>query len=207
MSPKFTKTICIAAVLSLSGSAIFMTGCEGLDFSARSEGTGVQVIGAIVVLAKYKANAHQKAVAMENAHAALVAAAKPVYEKRRILVRDEAKKKIAAAERQYARNHELKQATVAKIEAEKAAQIAKLDVEEKSPAVQPRPIPNADQFIAVKVPPQHVPEEEGGKATYMLYDTHRQQLASDDVFVLSRDPRDRSVVKVNGISARVAGNP
>lgn len=207
MSPKFTQTICVAAVLALSASAIFMTGCEGLDFSARSEGTGVQIIGAIVVLAKYKANAHQKTVATENARAVLVAATRPIYEKRRVLVRAEATRKIAAAERQYARNHEEKQATVAKIEAEKASQIAKLDVEEKAPPVQPRPIPNMDQFIAVKVPPQHVPEEEGGKATYMLYDTHRQQLASDDVFVLNRDPRDRSVVKVNGISARVASNP
>jgi transketolase len=80
---------------------VLMTGCKGLDYSARGEGTGVQIIGAIVVLAKYHASQHQKEVAEQKARAAYVAVAKPAYEKRRATVKQESGKRIARAERDY----------------------------------------------------------------------------------------------------------
>lgn len=59
------------------------TGCAGLDTSARAEGTGIQVIGAIVVLAKYQASQSQKAIAEQRARQAFVERAlKPAYEER-----------------------------------------------------------------------------------------------------------------------------
>lgn len=61
--------------------AFFCAGCAGLDVSARGEGTGIQVIGAIVVVAKYQASGRQKAVAEEKARRAYVdLAMKPAYE-------------------------------------------------------------------------------------------------------------------------------
>ena len=51
---------------------------------------------------------------------------------------------------------------------------------------------------------QNIPAEEGGKATYMVWDTHRQQLATDDVYVVNREARAGATVKLNGIKAKVA---
>ena len=59
------------------------TGCAGLDTSARAEGTGIQIIGAIVVLAKYQASQSQKVIAEQRARQAFVERAlKPAYEER-----------------------------------------------------------------------------------------------------------------------------
>lgn len=61
--------------------SLFCSGCGGLDLSARGEGTGIQIVGAIVVLAKYKASGRQKAIAEEKARRAYVdLAMKPAYE-------------------------------------------------------------------------------------------------------------------------------
>jgi molecular chaperone GrpE (heat shock protein) len=222
MTPRFLQSISItvAAAIAASGSAMVITGCEGLDYSAGAEGTGVQVVSALVVLAKYKANGRQKAAAEASARAISAAALKPVYEKRRAKVREESQQKIAATEREYARK--IDAARIAppntapptlRLQQEKQAAVAKIQAEEVE-RIAVRPIPSIDelksalpQFIAVPVPPQNVSEEQGGKGTYMLYDTHRQQLATDDVYVLNREPRDRSTVKIDGLSARIAKNP
>jgi len=230
--------VAVAAVTAISGGTVLITGCEGLDYSARSEGTGIQIVGAIVVLAKYKADAHQKAVAEAEARAAYAAAVRPVYEKRRAKVHAESQARIADTERAYARKieavrvvpqndasatasaaqlHAAKEAELAKLKADEAAKIAALEAAVKPEPTRrssARPIPSTDdlaasvpQFIAVPVPPRRVPEEQGGKATYMLYDTHRQTLASDDVFVLNRDIRNQATVDLGGVKASVARNP
>ena len=62
-------------------------------------------------------------------------------------------------------------------------------------------------FLAVPVPPQNIPEEKGRTATYMLWDTHRQQLATDDVYVLKREVRGGATVKLDRVKAKVAANP
>lgn len=63
--------------------AIFTSGCSSLDTSARAEGTGIQIIGAIIVLAKYKASQNQIAIAETKAREAFVELAmKPAYEAR-----------------------------------------------------------------------------------------------------------------------------
>jgi len=78
-----------------------MTGCEGLDYSAGAEGTGVQIVGAIVVLARYHANARQKALAEQRARAAVAQYTKPAYEKRRAVVHETSRKKIEATGHDY----------------------------------------------------------------------------------------------------------
>src|SRR5262245_39927567 len=84
-----------------SGASVILSGCEGLDYSARGEGTGVQVIGAIVVLARYHASQRQKAVAESKGHAVFVQAAEPEYKKRRTAIRTNSQTKIASAEKEY----------------------------------------------------------------------------------------------------------
>jgi hypothetical protein len=134
MSARRIQTACIAGVtvITVAANTFFMAGCEGLDYSARAEGTGVQVVGAIIVLAKYRANAQQKAVAEQQARAYFAKAAKPEYQKRRTKVQAEMKEKIAATERAHARKiAELKQAApapaaVARLEAEKKVEVAKI---------------------------------------------------------------------------------
>ena len=61
--------------------------------------------------------------------------------------------------------------------------------------------------MAVPVPPQGIPAEKRGKATYMLWDTHKQQLATDDVYVLKKEVQEGKLVKLNGVKAQVAKAP
>ena len=95
--------VVVAMAVAGSGAVLTMTGCEGLDYSARSEGTGIQIVGALVVLAKYHANNRQKAAAEEQARKALLHAATPQYERRRTAAQAETRKKIAALENEYDR--------------------------------------------------------------------------------------------------------
>ena len=78
-----------------------------------------------------------------------------------------------------------------------------------------RPIPSSEEmekslehrlpaYLAVPVPRQEIASEEGGKATCMLWDMHRQQLATDDVYVLKNEVRNGATVKLNGVKAQVA---
>ena len=248
------KAACAAACAALAAgsAAVMMTGCEGLDYSARAEGTGVQIIGAIVVLAKYHASPQQKAVAEKKAQAAFVAAARPAYQERRAAVQTSSKKKVAAVERDYSKriaqapktaapaadNAKLeaeKKAAIAKVQAEAAAELASVDSAwrslggsaDHSVNIADEPPPAADvptastrdrealiasasahmpDYIAVAVPARGIAAEQGGKATIMLWDTRRQRLASEDVLVLDRAPAAGNDGKVDGVTARFAGN-
>ena len=119
-----------------------MTGCKGLDYSAGAEGTGIQVVGAVIVLAKYHASNRQKAAAEEQGRKALIKAATPQYERRRTAAQADARKRIAAVETDY--NVRIAQAkrsapapgspapdasSVAALEAEKQKALAKLEAE------------------------------------------------------------------------------
>lgn len=250
MNARIFQAICIAGagVIAVSGTTTMLSGCAGLDYSARGEGTGIQVVGALVVLAKYKASERQKSVAEARARKDYARAARPVYQQRRAKVQAEAGKRIAAVKQDYAKKIEVAKASgvigaspsappvvlqkqagseILRIEEEAAAETAALDQAYQSLGGQPeqtaprpvarstRPIPGTEelarslapqgpQFIAVPVPAQNVAEEKRGKATYMLWDTHRQRLASDDVLVMNREARAGSTVKIDGVSARVA---
>lgn len=157
---------------------------------------------AIIVIAKYKANAAQIAAAKQQVHAIYADAAKPASQRKREHVKDAKRRADAAA----AVNADAGDVAVGgKPQAAHAAEAANL----------PQPIPSTDEldtsgarhlphFLAVPVPPQHIPAEEGGKATYMVWDTHRQQLATDDVYVVNRDVRAGAIVKLDGMKAKVA---
>lgn len=128
------KCWCLAAVASVAGSStmVLMTGCEGLDYSARGEGTGVQIIGAIVVLARYHASQHQKDVAEQKARAAYVAVARPAYEKRRATVKLEASKRAGRVEQDYTKRiSQAKSQTPAATAPGKVAAASQIEQEKK----------------------------------------------------------------------------
>ena len=166
-----------------------MTGCKTAALIGVIAGAGTVV--AVVVVAKYKANEQQKAVAAERARAATVAiAAQAPAVKHRAKVQPEPRQKIAATN---------------------AAAV----VENPQPGQPARAIPTPEEmeealthklpaYLAVPVPKQQIAAEAKGEATYMLWDTHRQQLVTDDVYVLKHDVRAGVTVKLSGVKARVA---
>ena len=105
MNAPRTRLLCLAIGICAvgAGSLTLFTGCAGLDYSAQAEGTGVQIIGAVIVLAKYHASPKQKAVAEQHARAAVVQAAKPGYEKRRASLHATSAKKLEATRQDYDR--------------------------------------------------------------------------------------------------------
>ncbi len=210
------------------------------------------VIGAVagavtiaVVVAKYKANAEQKAAAEQRAHAVMARAAQPRIEHKRAQVRAASQKKTADIEARYAKRIAQAQGpSAAQLEAEKKKEIEKaqsqssvelaaLDREWSSlggssasglkadttpagTAVEPYAT-NQDteslsasasahvpRYLAVNVPMQGVAEERKGKSTVMLWDTRRNQLVTDYVYVLKRDLPEGKTVKIAGVSAQVA---
>ncbi len=167
-----------------------MTGCKTVALV--SVIAGASAVVAIVVVAKYKANEQQKAAAAQRARAATVTlAAQAPAAKRHV------KKKVAAA-------------------APNEAAVAVPAPAQPALAANPaRPIPTAEEmeealthklpaYLAVPVPKQQIAAEERGEATYMLWDTHRQQLVTDDVYVLKHDVRAGVTVKLNGVKAQIA---
>ncbi len=60
------------------------------------------------------------------------------------------------------------------------------------------------RYLAVNVPMQGVAEERKGKSTVMLWDTRRNQLVTDYVYVLKRELQEGKTVKIAGVSAHVA---
>jgi len=155
-------------------------------------------VAAVSVVAKYKANAAQKAAAEEQARSIQAAAvSKPAATVSRAKVKSSGTRKAA-------------QVTTAAEQPQSA--------QPDTPGTPARPIPSTDElessgasqlppYLAVSVPPQGIREEKRGKATYMLWDTHRQQLATDDVYVLKRDVSEGKFVKLNGVKAQVAKAP
>ena len=166
-----------------------MTGCKTAALIGVIAGAGAVVT--VVVVAKYKANEKQKAVAAERARAATVALAKAPAAKHRAKAQPEPRQKITATNP------------------------AAVAVQNPQPGQPARPIPTPEEmeealthklpkYLAVPVPKQQIAAEEKGEATYMLWDTHRQQLVTDDVYVLKHDVRAGVTVKLGGVKAQVA---
>ena len=166
-----------------------MTGCKTAALIGVIAGAGAVVT--VVVVAKYKANEKQKAAAAERARAATVVLAAQAPEgKHRGGAHSEPRQKVAATN-------------------------AAVAVENPPPGQPVRPIPTPEEmeealthklpaYLAVPVPKQQIAAEEKGEATYMLWDTHRQQLVTDDVYVLKHDVRAGVTVKLGGVKAHVA---
>lgn len=251
----------LAVCMGGSAVTVSMTGCEGLDYSAQAEGTGIQIVGAIVVLAKYHASEKQKQIATQRAREAVTEIVAPVYKQKRTVVRTDARKKTESANKAYeqkiadvdkapkkqkpdapkvqdiaaqtekVRLEKEKQAALAKIQADAAAQLASIDSEWRSlggtvdytvreagdtPQIGTVPVastrdPDAllasakahlPEYIAVAVPAQGIPAEKGGQSTVMLWNTRLQKLASDQVLVLDRKPAEGKSLKVEGLSAQ-----
>lgn len=129
------QVACVILAIAVAGSGVplILSGCEGLDYSARSEGTGFQIVGAIVVLAKYHASSRQKAEAEERARKVLLHAATPELERRRAAAGAESRKKIASVEKEYNRRiSEAQRAVITKGSPEStAASVAELEAERK----------------------------------------------------------------------------
>lgn len=248
--------------LLLAGGGLLLTGCQGLDFSAAGEGAGVQIIGAVVVLARYRATAQQRAVAEKRTRELVAAAVRPAYQNRRVAIEEESKKKIAAIEREYAAHspppgssvplttgvsngdsppnsgsayaiqQRRKQEEIARVKAEATARTASLNSVMQSiggaPDQTPPPVvgPNVahlastrdretliaaltsqvPRFVAVPVPAQGIEAEKSGKALVVVMDTRTQNPASENVLVLDRVPPVGKDVKLDGVTARIAGN-
>lgn len=201
-SPKKLFILC-ATLVAFTGSAFLLTGC---NTTAAVVGLIAGASGAVVtavVIAKYKANEQQKAAAAERARIATVAlAAKPAAAK------PAGRKQRAAVEAGMKNRAPVTVTAPATVKPQASARA-------ETPAAPARSLPSAEEvdqalthnlpaYLAVPVPRQEIAAEERGQATYMLWDTHRQQLKSDDVYVLKRDVRDGATVKLAGLKAQVA---
>ena len=215
MQKYILKRVCMAGAtaIALCGGVMLMTGCRtAMVIVAISSG-----VAAVAVIAKYKASAEQKAAAeqqMRSLHAAVAAksGATPGSAK----VKSHATAKVAPTTHGAARK------TVGSAAASAANPDAAAEKLPPTPVDVPgspaRQIPSTDElddsaarllppYMAVPVPPQGIPAEKRGKATYMLWDTHKQQLATDDVYVLKKEVQEGKLVKLNGVKAQVAKAP
>lgn len=218
-----TQILCAGIGICTMGTGSLFTGCAGLDYSAQGEGTGVQILGGVIVLAKYHASAKQKAIAEQQARAVVARAAKPAHDKRRAGVHADSAKKIEATRRDYdtrisalsktqpAAHGSVAADEVRRLQQEKEQTLARLQAdadrsmndEEASQASAREHLPH---YIAVPVPPQEIAAEQGAKATIMVWDTRLQRLASENVLVLDRQISNGVDVKADGITARYVKN-
>lgn len=214
--------------------AAFCAGCAAIDVSARGEGTGIQIIGAIVVLAKYQASARQKTVADGKARRAFVdLAMKPAYEARTKKLRQLAKSapaarrkptggskpdvKTAAAEK--ARD-EIQAVTVAWREAAASLTLGQyagdfaVEFEAESGEIAQFESISKSQVIAASAGyvPQYlavsVPAERGipgSKSSVMLWDTKENRLSSDTVYALDRTLPASKPAQIDNLKVLYAG--
>jgi hypothetical protein len=199
-----------ATLVAFSGGAMLITGCKTAALVGAIAGASAGTV-AIVVIAKYKADERQKAAAEQQARIATVAlAAHSVSKRHRSRARAESKKRNAETADQSNEAGATKPGTT-----DTASVGQPQPAQPGAPSNTARPIPSAEEmeealahrlpaYLAVPVPRQQIAAEERGQATYMLWDTHRQQLVTDDVYVLKHDVRDGATVKLNGLKAQVA---
>lgn len=126
------RKICITCVtlVIFSGSAILMTGCKTAALVGAI--AGAATVGAVVVIAKYKASAQQKAVAEEQARRVVARAANPHSERHRAQKQAAAQKKIADLEGEYAKRiAQAQRSKAAAGSAASGASVAELEAEKK----------------------------------------------------------------------------
>jgi hypothetical protein len=192
------KKVCItcATFIAFFGGTILLTGCKTAALIGVIAGAATVVT--VVVVAKYKANEQQKAAAAERARFATVALAANPPPKRPAKAPAQPRNKVAPAAAD----------TAVVVDKPKPGQPAVA-------AIPARPLPTPEEmeealthklpkYLAVPVPKQQIAAEERGEATYMVWNTHKQELMTDDVYVLKHDVRAGVTVKLNGVNAFVA---
>ncbi len=202
-------------VVAMLLPALFSAGCAGLDTTAKAEGTGIQIVGAIVVLAKYRASQNQIQIAETRARRAFVELAmKPAYESRvrklKKIAATPGKAKPAAPGKPAAPDPaaiaraELASLTASWNRATRevtrgayAGDFATPSFTNSATTVVNFPKMSDSQvlaasasyvprFIAVSVPAEQ--SVAGSKASVMLWDTRTNRIASDTVYALDRTP-------------------
>ncbi len=113
-------------------SCLGFSGCESLDTSAAAEGTGIQFVGLVRVLAKYEANPRQRQVAETRASTAYVKQAlQPAYEKRKATLETTHQAKVRQVQRTQARQisqaKRVSETEVAKVETEQEQLLEELE--------------------------------------------------------------------------------
>ena len=206
----------IPYVVALVIPSLFSAGCSSIDTSAQAEGTGIQIVGAIIVLAKYQASQNQIVVAEARARQAFVQLAmKPAYEARakklrKIMASGPAKPQRPASGSSVppdpAETARAELAALTNSWKETASSITngKYAGDFSSPAptsTEPSAVAfprmsgsevlaasnsYTPRFLAVPVPAEKAVT--GSKATVMLWDTKNARIASDTVYALDRTP-------------------
>jgi hypothetical protein len=223
-------------LLCQGGGTVLLAGCEGLDLSAEGEGTGIQVVTALTILAKYRANQTQRAAAEQAARRAFVALAmKPAMQKES----RELHRKIAAAPPATpAAPAPPVGGAISKVET-KAVDEAAFAAAWKNTAdsyqkfgdpgrgevampaskggiafapLSSRQIltassAHAPNYLAVSVPRQGIPTESGAAEVVMLWDARRRQLAGDTAYAIKERPKEGRKVKIDGVAAVYVGQP
>jgi hypothetical protein len=228
MRPAISLTV--AVLLPALGGA----GCEGLDLSAKGEGTGIQVIGAVVVVAKYRASQRQKAIAEEQARRAFVdLALEPAYEARA----KKLKRQVGSGRAPAGPSAGTTGTTAPDPQAAARAELAALMASWKETASNythgryagdfAAPGADAPDQAAVTFPrlsesqvlaasasyvPRYlavsVPAEQavaGARASVMLWDTRMHRLASDTVYALDRTPSATKPTEIDSLKVLYAG--
>jgi hypothetical protein len=212
--------------------AIFCAGCEALDTSARGEGTGIQIIGAVVVLAKYRASQRQKAVAENEARRAFVKLAlEPAYEARAKKLRREVASsrkppaprtgKPAEPDPSAKARAELASLTASWRETAASYTQGKYAGDFSAPGAESRSqtavaFPRLSEsqvlaasaayvprYLAVSVPPEQ--QVAGARSSVMLWDTRTHALASDTVYALDRTLSAEKPTEIDSMKVLYAG--
>jgi hypothetical protein len=215
------------------GGACLLAGCEGLDLSAEGEGTGIQVITGLTILAKYRANQAQKMAAEQAGRRAFVALAmKPAMQKeaKTRQAKVAAKKEnappppVAAAPSKVESTSSTdaafasawrKTAETYQMSGESAA--AQVSMPESRGGVAFAPLTSqsiltassahAPNYFAVSVPPQGAPGESGAGDVVMLWDARQRRLAGDLAYAVKEHPKQGQQVKIDGRAAVYVGRP
>jgi hypothetical protein len=224
----------LASVVGLgAGSVLALPGCDtvqGLDTSARAEGTGIQIVGAIIVLAKYRASQRQKTIAEQKSRRAFVdramrpalAAAKKKVQTRRQTQVAEVQQKLSAdpARREQAladlqRTAERELASLETSWRETAARYtggtytADFAVQKTGGTVAFASVKDSEVLTAsAAYVPRYlavaVPGERAvarAAASVMFWDAQSHRLASEDVYAVDREPNVGELAKFDNICA------
>jgi hypothetical protein len=216
-----------------AGSVLVLPGCESLqalDTSARGEGTGIQIVGAIIVLAKYRASQRQRSIAEQKSRRAFVdRAMRPALAAEKKKVQTRRQSQIAEVKRKLSADPARQKQEVATREREMARELASLDTSWRETAARYTGGAYTADFVVHKASgpvavasvrdsevltasaayvPRYlavsVPAEKAvarAAASVMFWDAQSHRLASDDVYAVSREPKIGEVAKFDDISA------
>jgi hypothetical protein len=215
------------------GGVLMLAGCEGLDLSAEGEGTGIQIVTALTILAKYRASQAQRAAAEQSARRAFVALAmKPAMRKetavqqRKAVARAETAPAVkpageatgaapaSANEAAFAAAWK-KTAETFQMSGEAAARQVALPASRGGFAFAPISSQDiltvssaqAPNYFAVSVPRQGTPGERGAGDVIMVWDARQRRLVSDLAYAVKQRPEAGQRVQIDGRAAVYVGQP